>query len=239
VSRRTAGLAGILDDLKISAGLGFRQRQVAITFAQGTLSPLLWSAAYIIGIPLMLKQTAIMQSGLGVTAYAAIICAYGLGNVASNLFAGTLDLHRRPGFFYSFGVMLIGTGFLIVGCAPNLYVAMLGASIAATGGPFGDISTISMTQQLPHNQRGKLNSMIIFLAGIGSTIGLMLAPTMFNTTGGAAGILCIAVALVVSGLLGMLLTTRGNFYVPPELLPQDEPACQHEEQSTVASPTSH
>src|SRR4029079_1901119 len=110
VRRTTAGLAGIVQDLKISASLGLRQRQVAITFAQGTLSPLLWSAAYIIGIPLMLKQSAIMQSGLGVTAYAAIICAYGLGNVVSNLFAGTLDLHRRPGFFYSLGVVLIGSG---------------------------------------------------------------------------------------------------------------------------------
>jgi MFS family permease len=219
----STGVRGIFEDLKLPVTLGLRQLQVALTFVEGTLCPLLWSAAYVIGMPLMVKQSAVMNSGLGVTAYAAIICAYGLGNVVSNLYVGTMDLHRRPGFFYSFGVVLIGIGFLIVGVAPNLYIALGGAAIAATGGPFGDIATISMAQQLPHNQRGKVNSMITFLAGIGSIIGLMLAPSFFNTTGGATGIVFIAVALIATGFVGTLLGTRGTFTVPPELQPHEEP----------------
>jgi DHA3 family macrolide efflux protein-like MFS transporter len=223
----TPGIAGILDDLKSSANIGLRERQVGMTFLQGTLCPLFWSAAYIIGIPLALKQSAMMPAGAGITAYATIICVYGLGNVVSNLIVGTMDLHRRPGFFFSLGVFLMGTGFFIVGSAPNFYVALAGAALAATGGPLGDMAIISMTQQFPDNQRGKLGSMLGFLGGIGMTLGLMLAPPIYSTTGGAMGIVYAAVGLIVTGLFGLVLTKRNEFQVPAEP-PAEEKAAEPE-----------
>jgi MFS family permease len=213
------GLRAIWEDLAASFSLGIRHRQFVLTFAVGFFNAWFWSSAYIIGIPLMVKEAG----GLGVGSYAAIICAYGFGNVMSNVFLGPLKLHHRSAFFNCISAMIMGAGFTGLAFAPNMYLACAAAIFAATGGPLGDVAAIGMLQRLPDEHRGKLNSLGGFIGGLGSAIGLSLAPFIYGITGGAHGVALFGASLVVLGLPGFILGIIGQLRrQSPSRQPQPE-----------------
>ncbi len=198
-----AGVRGVFEDLKASAQLAAKHRRIALTLSFGFVGGFTWAVAYIVGIPLMVKQSAI-QHGLGVMAYAYIICSYGCGNVISNIYVGSLKLHHRAAYFNALGLSIMGVGFLLIALAPNIPLKCAGATLAATGGPFGDLATTTLLQQQPDEHRGKLNSFFGFLCGLGFSLGLSLAPLVFNHIGGAEGIALVALVMMTIGLPGVI-----------------------------------
>jgi len=198
-----AGVRGIMLDLSLSARLVAKNPQLAFNLSLCLFEPGLWCAAYLVGLPLMIKHAAFGSSDTSVTAYATIICAYGFGNVSSLVALGTRVLHKRAGFFSGVGITIMGVGFLFLSFAPNLFLACIAAAFAAAGGPIADLAMTQLLQHFPDEYRGKLNSLRFFLSGLGAAVGLGTAPFLFATVNSTAGVAICARCMLSLGLIGM------------------------------------
>jgi len=167
--------------------------------ATNWLIALAWSAAFVVGIPLLADHTL----GGSVGVYGLIVGAYGVGNVVSNLVIGSITLRRRFLVMLS-GRLIVAGGFLLMISVPVLPVALLGSALAATGGPLADIPLLLMIQtDLPANQMGKVFSLDITLESGGNTLGLVLAIPLFHYLSPAAGIIICALAIALPSVIGL------------------------------------
>lgn len=211
----SAGVRGVVEDLQASARLAKTNHQIGLTLSIGCVCAFAWAVAYVVGIPLMMKQSTSNQE-LGVMAYAYIICAYGCGNVLSNIYVGSLKLHHRAAYFNALGLAIMGFGFLLIALAPTLPLKCAGAALAAIGGPLGDLATATLLQQQPDEHRGKLNSFYGFVCGMGFSVGLSVAPLVFERIDGSEGIAITAFLMMIIGLPGVVVAFfRKRVQLPP------------------------
>jgi MFS transporter, DHA3 family, macrolide efflux protein len=196
---RARGIRGIAGDLAGAIRLVRGHRPIAWILATNWLIALAWSAAFVVGIPLLADHTL----GGSVGVYGLIVGAYGVGNVVSNLIIGSITLRRRFLVMLS-GRLIVAGGFLLMISVPALPVALLGAALAATGGPMADIPLLLMIQtDLPSNQMGKVFSLDITLENGGSTLGLVLAIPLFHYLSPAPGIILCALAIALPSVIGL------------------------------------
>ena len=196
----TRGPRGIASDItgavRLVAG---RQAFTWMLVALGIINGL-WSVAFTLGVPLLALRA--LHEGVG--AYGLIVGAYGVGNVAANLVIGSLTV-RRPVLAFFAGKLVLGGGFLLVASAPTLWVALVGAAIAAVGGPMGDIPLATMLQtDLPASQLGKVFSLSATLNSGGVFLGTLASAPLFALVDVRAGIALAAVLMLVVGAVGLL-----------------------------------
>ncbi|MFI5273601.1 MAG: MFS transporter [Ktedonobacterales bacterium] len=195
-----AGVVGMAAEIAGAARLVRRQARLAWPLAAMGIIGGLWAIAFTLGAPILVAQA--LHAGVG--AYGLIVGAYGVGNVAANLVVGSLPLRRKPLWFFS-GKLVLGAGFLLLAAAPSLPLALVGAAIAAAGGPMGDISLLTMLQtELPANQLGKVFSLRYALEDGGALAGTLLAVPWFALVGVRTGIATSAVLMVALGAIGVL-----------------------------------
>lgn len=196
----TRGPRGIIRDISGAVGLvRGRQAFTWMLVALGIINGL-WSVAFTLGVPLLALRA--LHEGVG--AYGLIVGAYGVGNVVANLVIGSLSV-RRPVLAFFSGKLVLGGGFLLLASAPTLWVALLGAAIAAVGGPMGDIPLATMLQtDLPASQLGKVFSLSATLNSGGVFLGTLASAPLFALVDVRAGIALAAVLMVVVGVVGLL-----------------------------------
>ena len=137
-------------------------------------------------------------------AYGLIVGAYGIGNVIGNIIIGSLTIHRRVAMLFA-GRLVLGGGFFIMALATRLPVAMLGAAVAAIGGPMGDIVMLTMIQHdLPANQIGKVYSLRLTVSSAGMALGLVLAGPLYALLPIPAAIAVCALLITATGAVGFL-----------------------------------
>lgn len=175
-----------------------------ITNSGGNLA---WSAAFMVGVPLLASQKFAGDIGL----YGLLVAAYGAGNIASNLAIGSLRV-RRPLLLLIGGRMMLGVGFLVLAAAPTVPLALVGSALAAVGGPMGDIVLLTMMQRdLPAGQIGKVYALRMTTATAGMSLGLVLAGPLYAIFSVAVGIALCAVVLIITGVVGLV---RFGFLLP-------------------------
>lgn len=201
---KKGGLHGIRIDLALSTRVVLRHKQLAFALVLASFEPGLWCAAYLVGLPLMVKQGALGIENVNVTNYAMIICAYGCGNVLSLLLVGTHELARRCSFFIGLGLSIMGLGFVLLSFSGNLVLACMAAAFAASGGPISDMAMTTMLQKFPTHYRGKLNSLRSSLDGLSAAIGLTSASFVFATVGSTTGITLCGSGILLLGLISLI-----------------------------------
>ncbi|GCF10320.1 MFS transporter [Dictyobacter arantiisoli] len=208
--QKQVGLRGIWYEISGAVRLVGQHKLLAWTLLLNGLMNLAWSAGFLIGVPLLADR--VLKGNIGV--YGLIVGAYGVGNVISNLILGSIALQRR-GVMIFCGKIIVGLGFIIIACAHSPAIAIIGSALAALGGPMGDITMLNIMQiDLPLSSLGKVYSLRMMLANIGSSLGLFLAFPLFAHVSIMFGILLCAFTMIALGLVGFM---RFGFQDPPSV----------------------
>ncbi|MBX9567720.1 MAG: MFS transporter [Candidatus Obscuribacterales bacterium] len=234
------GLAGIWQDIRKGAQTVYQHEELFWSFGMYILANFAWSVGYTIGFPLWTKQ--FLHADVGT--YGALVAAYGVGSVLSNIVMGTVKTRRRM-LFISGSDLVFFVGFMILAFAPNLPVACFGSALAATGGPMADIVLMVMMQtDMPRDVLGKVFSLRYFVMFLGSALGLLVAPALYTAVNAQTGIVVSAVIFGLSGMAGLIRfgakESAYKPYVDPTLEadlmnPQEKKAVPSEDGDTSAS----
>ncbi|HEY2510982.1 MAG TPA: MFS transporter [Polyangiaceae bacterium] len=154
-----------------------------------------WAAGFQVGAVLLASGPL----STALTGYAFLVGSYGAGNVVGNLVVGNIHVERKTTLIAT-SMVVLGTGFLLLAWAPSLPVAMLGASLAAIGGPMGGLPLISLLQsEFPSNRAGRIFSLRFMTEHAGVTTGLLLATPLYAFASVRVGISTCALTLVAGG----------------------------------------
>lgn len=204
VTSSPSGIRGIVAEQ--SAGLrALRARPVLWWAIVGSALPsLLWGMVYIAGIPL-LAQSAF---GNDISAYSYLVSAYGLGNIVSNVLLSTREIRRRTVVLWA-GHLVLSLGFVWIGASPILWVALIGAFFAATGGPMGDLMlTVLIQENMPSAHAGKAFAFLYTMWTASMVAGLLLATPLFTAFPVRPVFVVASVIGVVFSIAGMLIFGR-------------------------------
>ncbi|WP_157661096.1 MFS transporter [Burkholderia ubonensis] len=147
--RHTSRRAGLTAGWRSLAG----RRRMQVVYICAALGNVAWALGISIGMALAVVKYDVNGFGVhGIAAYGLLMGAYGVGNLVAILIIGNITIrHLYEGF--SFGSAVNGLGIAIAGaavmCLPREYVLvgmMLGACIAALGGPLIDIAFLLLLQ---------------------------------------------------------------------------------------------
>lgn len=162
------------------------------------LPSLLWGMVYIAGIPLLAKT----EFGNDISAYSFLVSAYGLGNIVSNVAVSNASIRRRTAVLW-IGHLVLAFGFVWIGAAPMLWLAMIGAFVAATGGPMGDLMlTVLIQDHVPAAHAGKAFAFLYTMWTASMVAGLLLATPLFTA-------FPVRAVFVVASVLGMAFSVFG------------------------------
>jgi MFS transporter, DHA3 family, macrolide efflux protein len=139
-----------------------------------------------------------------VDAFAFIIGAYGAGNVAGNLVVANVFIRRKVTAIFA-AKLVLAAGFLLLASAPSLPVAMLGAAVAAVGGPLGELPLVATLQSdFGREQTGRVFSLRMMVEQAGVATGLLVSTQLFAALEVRTAIAACAIAMGASGVLGLL-----------------------------------
>ena len=111
---------------------------------------------------------------------------------------------RKRMLFISLSQLFFCAGFSLVAASNNLYLACAGATLAAIGGPIGDVMLMLMMQtDMPRADLGKVYSLRQFVMYLGGSIGLMLAPFLYKYLSPHFGIGLSAAFFGILGIIGL------------------------------------
>jgi predicted MFS family arabinose efflux permease len=193
-------------DSAASAGLGSALRDVArdpllrYAIGSGALVGAAWWLLLPLGMELLLRD----RGAHDVSALAAVLLAYGIGNLAGNLVVGNFA-ERRPDHLLFVGRLLAGTGFLLFAIAPTRSMLLASAALAASGGPVTDVGFAGMVQ---HRYEGhalarvyRANQAIAWAA----IFALFFAsPALFRVAGVIPVFVGCALTIAVGGAWGFV-----------------------------------
>jgi hypothetical protein len=172
-----------------------------------------WSAAYFLGLPLMIAHAAVAgPGGTGLAAYGLVISAYGSTNLLGTLVVGNRAMPRHPARLIFAGNCLGGLGVLLLGatglvvppawCLPAFCAA---AAIGAAGGPMQDIMVATLRQtELPRADIAAAVRAFIVVNNLGMLATLAVAPSLFDAIGVAPSVLLCGAAYVGVGVTGLV-----------------------------------
>jgi DHA3 family macrolide efflux protein-like MFS transporter len=172
-----------------------------------------WTAAYFLGLPLMIAQAGVTgPGGTGLAAYGLVISAYGSTNLLGTLVVGNRAMPRHPARLIFAGNCLGGLGVLLLGAAGLLLppaclltAFCAAAAIGAVGGPMQDIMVATLRQtELPRADIAAAIRAFILVNNLGLLVTLTVAPVLFDAIGVAAAVLLCGVAYGGAGVAGLL-----------------------------------
>lgn len=186
-----------------------RHRSLAFLMVIEVSINLGWVIGLSIGAPIIIADRRPDWLGLhGAAALGAIIGAYGVGNVLGTLILGNIVV-KRPVMINRYGTIILGIGFTIIGIAGWLPlnwvipVMLLGACIAAPGGPMKDLPTITAFQVVLMPQ--DVGPALRFKAGVmwaSLLVGSLLAGPLTWWLGVTGAMVATGLLMIVPGVLG-------------------------------------
>jgi DHA3 family macrolide efflux protein-like MFS transporter len=197
---RVRGLRGVRHDIGEAIALVWANRPVTWAFGALFVVNAMWSAGFFVGAVFIASRVLHRD----VDAFAFMIAAYGVGNVASNILVANIFIEKKLRVIFG-AKLVLGGGFLLLAWAPSLKVAMLGAAIAAVGGPLGELPLVAMLQSnFERQQTGRIFSlrMMVEQAGLGS--GLLLSTYLFAHVDVRLAVAGCAFAIILAGVAGFV-----------------------------------
>lgn len=187
------------DDILMGARLFLEHPVMRWLFPMKVALNFVWGFAFVIGIPLLVTA----NFGGDPRFYGYLVAAYGVGNVISNLIIGNLTIRRRAFVMFS-GMIVFGVGFVLMGLAPTIFIAILGSFIASFGGPMDDIMLLLYVQDDFHEHHiGKVYSFRIVISEIGYALGVGTAAILYQFIPISTGIALGGLVAICCGIIGI------------------------------------
>ncbi|WP_124727931.1 MFS transporter [Staphylospora marina] len=184
-----------------------KEKSLGLTMIGFGLYNVAYALGYWIGIPSLSKML-----GNSPSAYSYLIASFGLGGLIANLTIGKWKMTNKS-VVVCIGFAIVGSGFVILGTASNMYWAYAFGFCCAFGLPLMDIAMPAKIQEDTKREMiGRVFSLWRTLAEAGLTTGLLLG-SFLNLANHprvvfiSAGIYAICVALVFMGLLKLRTKT--------------------------------
>ncbi len=197
---RPRGLRGVLSDMGDALALVWQNRPVSWAFGALFIVNATWCAGFYVGSVFLASRIL----GGGVDAFAFIIGAYGVGNIAGNLVITNVFIRRKLTVIFA-AKLVLASGFLLLATARSLPVAMLGAAIAAVGGPLGELPLVATLQgEFARHQTGRIFSLRMMVEQAGVAIGLVGSTFLFAHVDVRVAIAGCAVLIGLAGVAGLL-----------------------------------
>ena len=198
------GLQGIIQDIRGALVLVNQRRPVLWSMLSYVPANLVWAGVVMVGLALYSDEII----NEGVRGYSFLIAAYGIGSVLSNIIVGGLVVKKRTRFLFA-GLIVFGSGILIVGMSNLFAVALIGMFVAAVGTPMSDLLILIMIQEeFPANQVGKVYSLRLTISSLGYSLGLLLAAWVFQIMPIQVGIVMYASLAILVGIAGFIRFRR-------------------------------
>lgn len=206
---RPPGARG-LAALKIGAQAIWADRSIAYLIVLDVVINIFWVVGISVGAAVLIaEQRPVWGSLQGAAALGAVIGAYGLGNVIGILVIGNLPV-RNPIAMNRNGSLLLGVGFSMIGLAawmpPEwiLPMMLLGACVAAPGGPMKELPTITAMQiVIPPDRIGPAIRFKSGVVWVGLLIGSLVASPLIEGVGAGGAIVASGLGMLAMALTGL------------------------------------
>jgi DHA3 family macrolide efflux protein-like MFS transporter len=169
--------------------------------AADIISNITWAAGLLLGMALYLRET----SATPLTDYGLMMAAYGVGNLASNVYLSGRR-PRRPLLWLVAAKLSFGLGVLLLPFAPDRAWIMAFAALAAVNGPFENLALLHIIQHdfAPHRiaQVYRLQMCAVFA---GHLIGYLVASSLFALLGLGMTTAVLGGLTLASGIAGLVL----------------------------------
>ncbi len=203
-SEAAARGAGLFEEIAAAARLVAGDRRLVIALAQHVVWNFTLGAALTLGIAMIVNGEEL--GGPALLGYAT--GAYGVGNVASNVFLARRPV-RNTSRVLHLGAFVAALGWLIVAAVTHVPLWLTAIAFSAIGGPMTDLMLLRLIQGgYPPDQIGKVFSFRFTLSRAAGGLGLMVAPAVYGAFGPRAGITLGAVILASVALFGLLGASR-------------------------------
>jgi MFS transporter, DHA3 family, macrolide efflux protein len=161
---------------------------------------ILWSIAFFMGAPILVAKSL----GNHIGAYGLIVGSFGISGVISTVIIGSISIRRRALFLFA-GQIVFGIGLTILGLAKTLPVALLGAALAAPGGPLGDLVLLQIIQaDVSQSQFGKVYAFRMMIMTGGIAVGLLISQPLFKFLPASLVITTSAILILLIGVIGFI-----------------------------------
>jgi len=171
----------------------------------------LWVVAMWLSLPLAVQRGGLEAFGAkGLAVVGLVMGAYGVGNVASNLVVGGLQI-RAPVAMIIAGNAVVGLGLVLMGWAalaapPTLVIPLMMAAstFTALGGPVSDVPMATLRQSVfPLHEVAAVHRLSIVSDWGGMLLATALAPTALQVVSPAMAILLCGLGIVAVALIGL------------------------------------
>jgi DHA3 family macrolide efflux protein-like MFS transporter len=160
-----------------------------------------WCIAFYLGLALLVRELP----GADASLYGMAVAAYGVGNFASNLVVGSINL-RRSGRIMYLGRLILGIGFTAMAFASSPLWLMAAAAVAAAGGPMGELPMLVRIQMdIPASLVAAVYRLRMIMDHAGILFGLLIAPSLLDLLGTAPVVAMAGGVSVVTALVGLWL----------------------------------
>lgn len=187
-------------EIATAARLVGRQRRLVWALAQHIVWNFSLGAALTLGIAMIVNAEG--EGGPALLGYAT--GAYGVGNVASNVFLVNRRVKNTTRLVH-LGALTAALGWLAAAFITQIPLWLLAIGFAALGGPMTDLMLLRMIQNdFPADQIGKVFSFRFTLSRAAMGLGLMVAPAVYGAIGARNGIAAGAAILASVALVGLV-----------------------------------
>ncbi len=161
------------------------------------------SAAWTFVLPLGFGLLVRERTPQDLSALGAVLTAYGVGNVASNVLIPSFNVRAESLMFG--GRLMAGLGFLAFALAPSTPLMWAAAAFAAAGGPATDVGFLSLLQAR-YDARSLAR---VYRLNLAASYGMMvlmffLSPWLVKAVGVATLIELCALVLIAAGVIGLV-----------------------------------
>ncbi|XUX72571.1 MFS transporter (plasmid) [Agrobacterium sp. rho-13.3] len=176
------------------------ERLVIASLAGLVVSNFTWGLGMLLGMALFLRQTSPTPLG----DYGLIMAAYGVGNLATNLWLAS-QTPQRPAVWLIVSKLTFGIGICLLPFADSLATAMIIAAFAATNGPLENLAVLHLVQSRFPLDRLRYVFRIVLGATFGGLfIAYAASPVLFALYGLRPMIVAAGALSLGAGVLGLV-----------------------------------
>jgi MFS transporter, DHA3 family, macrolide efflux protein len=183
--------------------IGFRalrgRRLVIYALCSSAVANVAWAGGYLFGMALVFHH----ERAESLTGYSLMACAYGAGNVVSNVvLAGRPPVNAARWIIAS--KLIFGGGLVLLSCGLPLPWLMLVAAVTAVNGPLADLAVLHLMQSslpaslLVHGFRAQT-----CIGWSGMLVGYLIAPQLLRWLPTSSMIALLGAITAGAGLAGL------------------------------------
>ncbi|WP_293853981.1 MFS transporter [uncultured Alsobacter sp.] len=163
-----------------------------------------WSAGLLLGMALHLQDT----SPTPLTDYGLMMAAYGVGNLASNVYLSGRR-PQRPMLWLIGAKLTFGLGVFLLPFAPDRAWLMASAALAAVNGPLENLALLHIIQHdFPPHRIAQVYRLQMCAVFGGHLIGYLAASSLFALLGLGATTAVLGALTFATGIVGLGLARR-------------------------------